>query len=176
MTGVVRFPVFMSSLNDVEKPLSPSNEQVLRYNSSTGKWEAVTLITPKYTLGFAGAQTAIAAATTGYIGIIGAGTFRAVAQLALTELKIPHAASITKLDAYVSANAALVGGLTLTLFVNGVASALTVTWGSTIVGWQQSTGSVTVVAGDLLTFQVVNTSALVAITLATAQIQAVVTA
>jgi hypothetical protein len=148
----------LGELHDVALS-SPTNGQVLTYNSSTDLWENQTPTTSvsKSILNQNHGGVAINAVTTTYGGWSGATTFVILASEFSRNTIIPLNGTINNWAVNVNAQPAS-GSLVFTLRVNTVDTSMTITIaaGSATNKYYNNSSNISVVKGDLITFKVVN--------------------
>jgi len=148
----------LGELHDVALS-SPTNGQVLTYNSSTDLWENQTPTTSvsKSILNQNHGGVAIAGSTTSVGGWSGATTLVAAASEFARNTIIPVAGTLKNWAISVG-NQPATGSLVFTLRVNSVTTAMTITIaaGSLSNKYYNTTTSVSVVQGDLVSFQAQN--------------------
>lgn len=125
---------------------TPSNGQVLSYNSTSGLWVNSTLTPSSSSSNFfiVGSATGLAAATTRYGNVAGT--------TAESQVRLPLSSPCTISDLYVRTTATMnaSASLAVTLFKNGSSTALTLTiaGGSAAGTYSNTANSVSFVAGD----------------------------
>lgn len=118
-----------------------------------GTWSAPGGGGGSYVLGTSGADSTVSKGSTDFIGLSGG----VQATETSADFHVTKAGTMKNLYAYVSANASNNAGNTMTVRLNGVDTALTVTWGASTTGVQSDTvNTVAIVAGDKINFKMVN--------------------
>lgn len=105
-------------------------------------------------IGFSGAAATVINATTVYAAPFRGSTSSTIAN---QEIKITSSGTIRRMYAYISANGTTLVTNTIKVFKNGVASGPSISFTSTTGWFQDLTNTTDVVAGDTLTFEIVNT-------------------
>ncbi len=153
-------PTIGSNINSDEGVLitTPSNGQVLTYNSTSSLWENQSIPATSSASQFfiVGSATGLAAGITRYGNIAGS--------TAESQVRLPLSSACTISHLYVRTTATMnaLASLSVTLFKNGSSTALTLTiaGGSVAATYSNTANSVTFAAGDGWTLQYVNAGTL----------------
>lgn len=140
---------------------SPTNGQVLTYNSTSGLWVNSTPSSASSSKSFLFANhgvSAVAGSTTAYGGFVN-GSFVTVTSEYQRIVQIPYNCSVSNF--YISKNASGASGtLVFTIRKNGIDTALTITCaaGSAAGIYSNTSTIVSFSAGDVISFKIVNNS------------------
>jgi hypothetical protein len=140
----------MNELHNVSA-VSPANNDILKYNTSTSLWEKSNVLSTKQDIGGGGSQFFVTGSATG----LGAGLTRygnVAGSTAESQVRLPVSAACTISHLYVRTTATMnaLASLAVTLFKNGSSTALTLTiaGGSAAGTYSNTANSVTFAAGD----------------------------
>lgn len=158
--GTTKGDVLVHNGSDHIRLAVGSNNQVLTADSAEAsgvKWAAggagVSAVSMVQATGL---DQTVSKGDTSYIGLGGSGA--PALDEASSQWQVEMAGSFDKLRAYISVNSTGAAGNTMTIRKGGVDTTLTVTWNSGETGEKEDTSnSFTVVAGDLISIEQVNT-------------------